>query len=146
MVHFMLYRFSKWKFAFLSGTRTIVVAVPIFTGSPDGSGSKACSKSLIVAHPAYFVCSPRIAPSVPASVFLLSAALVFPLFAASVFASVFPLLAASVFASVFLLSVALVFPIVTASVAAPAAALIFPSASSAHTAITIPITIPSTHI
>lgn len=134
MVHFMLYRFSKWKFAFLSGTRTIVVAVPIFMGSPDSSGGKTCSKSIIVAHPAYFVCSPRIAPSVPASVFLLSAALVFPLFAASVFASVF------------LLSAALVFPIVTASVAAPAAALIFPSASSAHTAITIPITIPSTHI
>lgn len=142
MVHFMLYRFSKWKFAFLSGTRTIVVAVPIFTGSPDSSGGKTCSKSIIVAHPAYLIYSPWISPSVPASVFLLSAALVFPLFAASVFASVFPLLAASVF----LLSAALVFPIVTASVAAPAAALIFPSASSAHTAITIPITIPSTHI
>ena len=129
MVHFMLYRFSKWKFAFLSGTRTIVVAVPIFTGSPDSSGGKTCSKSIIVAHPAYLIYSPWISPSVPASVFLLSAALVFPLFAASVFASVFPLLAASVF----LLSAALVFPIVTASVAAPAAALIFPSASSAHT-------------
>ena len=129
--------FQNGYWLFQSGTRAVIAAVSIFLDGPDSSSGKACSKSIIVAHPAYFIYSPRISPSVLASVL--------PLFTTSVFslsiAPVLPLFTTSVFP----LSTAPVFPTVTAAIAAPVTALIFPSASSAHTAITIPATIPSTH-